>query len=177
VIGRSILVLAAGLLMTNIALAEGFYAGGGLGIVQIEDSDQGISFKDSPFGFRLIAGFDINDNFAIEGGYIATDTAEDTIEGIDVEAELSAFTLSFLGLIPVGDSASLFGKVGYYSGEQEVTVFGITVDEDDDGFMAGAGIRFDMANNWTIRGDFDWFDTDLDTLWSIGVGVQYLFGK
>lgn len=175
--GRIVLGLSIGLLAANFALAEGFYAGGGLGVVQIEDSEAGLSFEDSTFGLRLLAGFDVNDYFAIEGSYIATDTAEDSVQGVDIEVELSAFVVSFLGLIPVGDSTSLFGKLGYYSGEQEATAFGITIDEDEDGVTAGAGVRFDIANNLTIRGDFDWFDTDLDTLWSVGVGVQYQFGN
>ena len=41
----------------------------------------------------------------------------------------------------------------------------------------GAGVRFATSDNFVIRGDFDWFDTELDTVWSIGVGVQFYFGK
>ena len=172
-----LLLLVLFLFATTTAMAEGFYAGAGLGIVQIEDEDQGISFEDSPMGWRLIAGFDVNENFAVEGNYINSGTAEDTVLGENVEAELSAFVVSFVGLMPISDTAKLVAKLGYYTGEEEVTVFGITLDEDADGFAAGAGVRFDMANNFSIRGDFDWYDTDLDTLWSIGVGFQYSFGN
>ena len=175
---RKILLLSSIMLLAGpAAMAEGFYAGAGVGITQVEDSDQGITFKDSPFGWRLIAGFDMNENFAMEGSYINSGTAEDDIQGENVEAELSAFVFSLVGLIPVGETARLFGKIGYYSGETEVTVFGITLDEDEDGATAGAGVRFDMNNNFVIRGDLDWYDTELDTLWSVGVGFQYSFGK
>ncbi len=174
---RLILVSIFCLALSSAAVAEGFYAGAGLGIVKIEDEDQGISFEDSPLGWRLIAGFDVNDNFAVEGSYINSGTAEDTIEGEKVEVELSAFVISFVGLMPVSDAAQLFGKLGYYSGEEEVSVLGFTLDEDADGFTAGAGVRFTMDNNFTIRGDFDWYDTDLDTLWSIGIGFQFSFGN
>lgn len=174
---RTLLILALCFAASSTAMAEGFYAGAGLGIVQIEDEDQGISFKDNPMGWRLIAGFDVNENFAVEGNYINSGTAEDVIQGENVEAELSAFVVSFIGLMPISDTAKLFGKLGYYTGEEEVTAFGITLDEDADGFTAGAGVRFDMANNFSIRGDFDWYDTDLDTLWSFGVGFQYSFGN
>ena len=175
---RRILLFSSIMLLSGpAAMAEGFYAGAGVGITQVEDSDQGISFKDNPFGWRLLAGFDFNENFAIEGSYINSGEAEDDIQGENVKAELSAFVVSVVGLIPVSETVRLFGKLGYYSGETEVTAFGITLDEDADGATAGAGVRFDMNNNFVIRGDLDWYDSDLDTLWSVGVGFQYSFGK
>ncbi len=164
-------------LTVTTALAEGFYGGAGLGLTQIEDEDQGISFKDNPLGWRLLAGYDVTDNFAIEGSYVNSGEAEDTVLGENVKAELSAFTLSLVGLIPVGDKAQLFGKLGYYDGEEEVTVQDITFDEDADGATVGVGVRFNTGNNFAIRGEFDWFNTELDTLWSVGVGFHFYFGQ
>lgn len=171
------LVLVLALFATTSAMAEGFYAGAGFGLTKIEDSDQGISFEDTPLGFRLLAGYDFNENFGIEGSYINSGKAEDDIQGENVEVELSAFTVAIVGLLPLSDSAQLFGKLGFYSGEQEVTVFGATFDEDEDGMTVGAGIRFKTNDSFAIRGEFEWYDTDLDTLWSVGVGFQYGFGK
>lgn len=171
------LLLVLFLFATTTAMAEGFYAGAGFGLTQIEDEDQGISFKDNPLGWRLLAGYDINENFGIEGSYINSGKAEDDVFGENVEAELSAFTLAVVGLLPISDSAQLFGKVGFYSGEQEVTVQGFTLDQDEDGATVGAGIRFGTSEALAIRGEFEWYDTDLDTLWSVGIGFQYYFGK
>lgn len=160
------------------ANAEGFYAGAGAGITKIEHEEQGVSFDDSPFGWRLTAGYDFNDNFAIEGMYVNTGEASDTVQGIDVKAELSGFGVYLVGLAPnQNGKTKVFGKLGYYSGEQETTLFGVTVDEDADGFAAGAGIRFDMDNKMTLRADFDWIDSDLDTVWAISVGFQVRFGN
>ena len=101
------LLLVLFLFATTTAMAEGFYAGFELGIVQIEEEDQGVSFEDNPMGWRLIAGFDVNENLAVEGSYINSGTAEDTIEGTNIEAELSAFVLSFVGLMPMQSSKSV----------------------------------------------------------------------
>jgi opacity protein-like surface antigen len=158
-------------------MAQGFYGGAGIGLVNIEEEDLGESFKDNPIGWRILAGYDINENFAVEGSYIKSGKAEDTVFGENVEAELSAFTVSAVGLMPLSDSTQLFGKLGFYAGEQEITVQGVTLDEDDDGFTVGAGIRFRSSGRFVIRGEFDWFDTDLDSLWSVGVGFQYYFGN
>lgn len=171
------IILVLAIFTTTTAMAEGFYAGAGFGLTQIEDEDQGLSFKDNPLGWRLLAGYDFNENFGVEGSYINSGTAEDVVLGENVEAELSAFTLSVVGLLPISDSTELFGKIGFYSGEQEITVQGFTLDEDEDGATVGAGLRFRTSEALAIRGEFDWYDTDLDTLWSVGIGFQYSFGK
>jgi OOP family OmpA-OmpF porin len=171
------LVLLALLFATTSAMAEGFYAGAGMGITQIEDEDEGVTFEDSPFGWKVFAGYDFNENFAVEGAYLNSGEAEDDLFGENVKAELTAFAVSAIGLMPVGDSAHIFGKVGYYDGEQEIKAFGLTVTEDDDGLTVGGGIRFKTAKNFALRADFDWFDTTVDTVWSIGVGIQFYFGQ
>lgn len=171
------LIFAVLLFASTTAMAEGFYGGAGFGLTQIEDEGPGFSYEDNPFGWRILAGYDFNDKFAIEGSYVNSGEAEDDILGGNVKSELSAFTVSIIGLIAVSDSASIFGKLGFYTGEQEIKLQGATLDEDEDGLTAGAGVRFDMGNNFVIRGDFDWYDTDLDALWSVGVGFQYYFGN
>ena len=174
---KALLVPFLMLAFSTAAMAEGFYAGGGLGILQIEDSEDGISFEDNPFGWKIYAGYDFNDNFAVEGSYINSGEAEDEVFGEQVEVTLTAFTVSAIGLMPVSDTVSLFGKLGFYSGEEEVTVQGSSLDDDDDGMTVGAGVRFATSDNFVIRGDFDWYDTDLDTVWSVGVGIQFYFGQ
>jgi OOP family OmpA-OmpF porin len=171
------LVLLALLFATTSAMAEGFYAGAGLGVTQIEDEEEGESFKDSPFGWKIYAGYDFNENFAVEGAYLNSGEAEDDVLGEAVKVELTAFVVSAIGLVPVGESAQIFGKIGYYDGEEDITAFGITFSDDDSGLTAGAGVRFKMSDNVALRADFDWFDTDIDTVWSLGVGVQFYFGQ
>ena len=173
----NVLIPLALLLATSPAMAEGFYGGAGLGLVNIEEEDLGESFKDSPFGWRIFGGYDFNENFALEGAYVSSGTAEDTVFGEDVEVEFSGFTVSAVGLLPLSDTMDLIAKAGFYTGEQEVTVQGFTLDEDDDGFTVGAGMRFRTSDQFVVRGELDWFDTDLDSLWSVSVGFQYYFGN
>jgi len=167
------------------AMAEGFYAGAGFASMQIEDEDQGISFEDHSWSSRLLAGYDFSDNFGIEGSYINSGEAEGVVFGENVQVELSAFTLSIVGLLPVNDNSQLFGKVGYYNGKVEATVqdqlrhpHSVTLDEDEDGMIVGVGVRWSVNDTFVVRGEFDRLtDTDLDALWSVGVGFQYYFGK
>ncbi len=134
------------------AMAEGFYAGAGFNATHIEDEEQGISFEDDSLGWRLLAGYDFSNNFGIEGSYINSGEAKDDVLGTNVTAELSAFTLSVVGLLPLGEDAQLFGKVGYYNGEAEVTVLGFTLDEDEDGLTVGVGFRlWDPSGKFAVR--------------------------
>ena len=182
---RTMIAGVIGLSVSSPCVAEGFYAGAGFMSTQIEDDDIDFGFDDSPLGWRLFAGYEFGAHFALEGAYVDAGDIDDTIPrpstdgGInaDVDAEHTAFTFSVLGLLPVGNSADLFAKLGYYDSDQEVSVLDDTVDTGDSGLTVGAGVRLELARNFAIRGDLDWFDTDLDTLWSVGVGVQYRFGR
>lgn len=173
---RFITLFLTALMLGTAAQAEGFYAGGGLGLTQIEDEDAGISFDDSAIGWRVFGGYEFTPNFALELGYVDSGEAEDSIGGIDVDADLTAWTVTGLGILPVNDSWDVFGKLGYYDGESEVSALGVSADDSESGFTLGAGARFKLSDTVAIRGDFDWYDSDIDTLWSIGVGVQFMFG-
>ncbi len=185
VLQRTMIASIAGLLVSSPCFADGFYAGVGFASTQIEDDDGDFGFDDSPLGWRLFGGYAFNEHFALEGAYFDVGDIDDTIlrpstdGGInaDVDAEHTGVTFSAVGILPITDSASLLGKLGYYDSEQESTVLDETLDTDEDGVTLGIGIRFDLPRRFAIRGDLDWFDTDLDTHWSVGTSLQYRFGR
>ena len=67
---RYLLLITTLCFIAPAAMAEGFYAGAGIGIVQAEDDEGGVEFDDSSFGWRILAGYEINENFAVEGAYL-----------------------------------------------------------------------------------------------------------
>ena len=162
------------LLFCSTAFAEGFYVGGGVGFVQLEASDSGIDFDANTFGWRVLGGYEINDNFAVEAAYFDTGDAKDTILGTDVELTLDGFILSGLAMLPLNDAITLFGKLGYYDADAKASVGGFSASDSDSGILLGGGARFDFNDNLGLRGEFDWFDSD-DTIWSLGVTLQYTF--
>lgn len=171
---RVSLTLAAFLLSGSYALADGFYAGGDIRVTNIEDSDQGLSFQDRPVGLQVYAGYEFSDIFAFEGSYIDTGEAKDDVFDETVTVKLSGYVMSLV-LQTSETTPNLFTKLGYYNGEQEVSGVGSSFKEDEDGLAAGLGFRHEIMNNVAIRGEVDWFETDLDNLWSVGIGVQFLF--
>lgn len=177
--GRLFLALVIFLVGGSPALADRFYAGADVVTTNIEDSAQGLSFQDRPIGLRLHAGYEFNEIFALEGSYVESGEAEDTINvgGLDErwEAEQSGYILSFV-LQTAMTTPNLFTKLGYYNGEVESSGPRGSFDNDEDGFAAGLGFRHEMLNNIAIRGEVDWLESDLDNTWSAGVGLEFSFG-
>lgn len=83
----------------------------------------------SDTGFKLQVGYQINDNFAIEGGYVdlgeyslkgslAGDVNGDDFEGVyKAKAKSTAINLDGVFILPLGSDWSLFAKVGVVRAE------------------------------------------------------------
>lgn len=172
------LVICVTLLVGSNVFAQGFYAGAGVSVSNIEDSEFGLRFKDRPIGLKIHGGYEFAEIFAFEAAYLDSGDAKDDIEGVDVKVNLSGYVLSAV-LQTSSTTPNLFTKVGYYNGEQEVKVaaLGESFDDDADGFTAGLGFKQQIRNGLFVRGEFDWYDSDLDNSWSVVIGLQYSFGN
>ena len=182
---NAIAIGISALLVGAPAMGEGLYIGTGIGVTQIDDEEgrDGIALDDSPAGWRLIAGFEFGEYFAFEAAYVVTGDVNGTLaragidfpDPIDFETDFSALTISVIGTLPMSNSAGLFGKLGYFDGQMDLDLspFGVTDDIEESGISAGGGIKWELTENFVIRSEIDWYDTDVDTIWSIGVGVQY----
>jgi len=182
------IIMATGLFACNVALADGIYFGAGLTITQIEEPgfDDGFRVDDEPAGWRLLAGYAFSQYFAIEGTYLHAGDADGAqlragpTNGFEIPSttELTGYSVSLVGVLPIGSSTEVFAKLGYFDGERDIQVSDVStrVKQGENNVSLGGGVGFKLADNFTIRGDLDWYDTNLDTLWSIGVGLQYDFG-
>ncbi len=100
--------------------------------------------------------------------------AEDDIFGIPVEISLDGFTIRAVGSYPTSDNFSILGSVGFWDGDAEASAFGSTATGGEDGITLGVGGKY-RFESVSIRGEFEWFDSD-DSIWSLLVGVQVNFG-
>ena len=182
-------LFSASLFLASTVQADGFYAGGSVGFgdatlrsdIQFDDPD------DKLFLIKGVGGYRVNKFFAVEGTIIgATNDGwndwDDSFDG-DTDVSFSALTGSFVGIIPVDETFELYAKVGGYVGESEVGddffFFGTNNrDEDESGLVWGAGAFFNFGSRkqFTIRVDYEEFDTDaLDDFWAISGGFQFNF--
>ena len=165
------------LLTGSMAWADdhGAYIGGTVGYTNVEDDAGSLSFDDNPVGWKILGGYKFTENWAVEGAYANLGEAEDNIAGLgDVGAEFSGFSATAIGVLPL-NVIDLFGKVGYYSGDVEVTALGLSGDDSESGVTLGAGAEFNLVDNFSLRSDIDWYDADLDALWSFNVGIKFSF--
>lgn len=174
---KKILLSFVAILFSGAVFADnhGTYIGGSVGYTNVEDDEGLNNFQDNPVGWKVLGGYQFTQTWAVEGAYANLGEAEDTITGLgNVGAEFSGFSASAVGTIPMG-LIDLFGKVGYYTGDLEVSVLGLSGDESDSGVTAGAGAKFNLIENFALRSDIDWYETDFDSLWSVNVGLTYNF--
>lgn len=172
------------------ALGEnGFYAGAGLQWGSLEANDfQGVpvNFEDLQPGYKIFGGYQFHDlgilnYFAVEASWEDFVTFEDKIffGGLPQRAEVDVdgYTVALLGFVPTGDVVRVFGKAGYFDLEGAVELNKSMIgDFSNDGLLLGLGVTGRATPNIALRLEYNWFDTDDATTWTIGFGAQWNFG-
>ena len=129
---------AAGMVLSAPTLAQmqanerGLYLGASLGV---NDDTESV--------WRLLGGYRANRNFAVELGYV--DVGEMNIAGRAVNS--SAWELVGLGIAPLGETLSLYGKLGAYRG----TAKGGGLTERRTDLTFGLGGQYDLGPNLGLR--------------------------
>jgi outer membrane protein with beta-barrel domain len=144
----------------------GFYMGAGFGSTKIDDDGfDDIDFDDSDVGFKLFGGYSFNQNFAIEATYFDLGEASGSLGfGDTFDVGISGFGVSAVGVLPLSDTFSLFGKLGYatYDIDAHVELAGVgsgnaSESESDMTFGAGAAMSF---GQFEARAEFEAINVD-----------------
>jgi OOP family OmpA-OmpF porin len=166
--------------------------------VGLEIVDATATLDDTDTGFGISGGYQLNDHFAFEFGYVdlgsigyrAEGTVTDGVDTLDAEAVLGSSAdgpvLSVLGILPIGERFSVFGRVGLAllnaKGTARITVDGeegrASQSSQKSDPMFGVGVEYDLTKHFAIRLGWDRYldvatenvagDTDAD-LYSLGV--------
>ena len=123
-----------------------FYGGFGLG--RTENNAGTVDKKDE--GWKLFGGYQVNRNFAVEGGY--ADLGQAAIPGAVLDT--SAWFAHAVGILPINEQFGLFGKLGLAMVETDTTGIG-TLDSTSPAF--GLGLRYFFTPQFGIRGEWDRF--------------------
>jgi OOP family OmpA-OmpF porin len=160
---------------------------GGFSEIMIDNDD-----RDT--GYKLFGGYQLNRNFALEGGYFdlgefsytATTMPVGTLDG---HMKLRGINLDLLGFIPFSEKFSAFGRVGVnyaeakdrFSGTGAVNVLSPRADERDTNLKLGAGVQYAFTDALAMRVEAERYrindavgnkgDIDL-----VSVGLLYRFG-
>lgn len=156
-------------LASTAALAEngtGFYIGGGAGYSGHQVDCDGVeSCSKAHAGFKLLGGYQITPNFAIEGSYGDLGKTKLSGSGADASLKASGFTVAALGIFPASKEIELFGKLGMhstktrydasYAGYSESGSFNST------GLLVGFGAQYRFSANLTGRVEYEWLNKGL----------------
>jgi OOP family OmpA-OmpF porin len=167
----------------SISAADaGAYLGGFIGKSKADElndfSGLGVEVDDTDTAYKFIAGYRVNDYFAIEGFYI--DNGEYTArsnrfsENIDV----SSVGVAALAIAPISPSVELHGKLGVHAWDADWEGYDINYgyyggSEDGTDFMLGVGMSY-REGPVSLRIDLERYDyeTDIDTA---SLGLIYHF--
>ena len=158
----------------------GFYVGGSLGSASLTEDFSGFAVDTDSTSFRLIAGWQFNDYFSLEGGYHNFGDFDQTFDvgGTPVEVSLKAdgFTLGGTGNIPLGEKFALFGRAGafFWDGDADINNVSQATPEDTNLYY-GAGGKFALSDRFSLVGD--WTRYELEDVESdvISLGFTYRF--
>ena len=162
----------------------GFYMGAGVGSTKINDDGfDGIDFDDGDTGFKIFGGYTFNQNFAIEASYFdfgeASGSFNDFGDTVNFDVGVSGLGAFAVGVLPLGDMFSLFGKLGYasYDIDAHVDIVGVGSGSSSDSqsdMMYGAGAALSFGQ-FEARAEFEAINIDGGDANMISVSGLYRF--
>jgi OmpA-OmpF porin, OOP family len=154
-----------------------WYMGGNVG----QSDYKNIGDEDRAWGLR--GGYRFTQNLAAEVGYVDFGELSDNIPGVG-SATLSANAMEVVGVgsYPVAERFSVFGKLGLYRGEADMTLNLVDVDaasgrDTNTDLTYGVGVQFDFRPNIGLLGSWQRYAdvgdvTDVDAM---TIGMLFRF--
>lgn len=146
-------------------------------------------------GYKLQLGYQFNEHFALEGGYVnlgsTSSTANNAQTGVKLSSSMKAQGLNAVavGIIPIGERFSLFGKAGiiYASSDTNnngeapgVPTMNTTVHQSNAAPTWGIGAAYKLTEKVALRADFDQYRNQGNSgnkqsvnLFSLGAGLSF----
>jgi opacity protein-like surface antigen len=180
---RKLLILIALVSAGGVAQAadNGFYVGGGVSQVKLDDLGDDFDtgdlddFKIDDTAWKLIAGFRPMKMFAIEANYDDLGKENSSVGGVDFNADAKAFSVYAVGFLPI-PIVDLYAKAGLARWETNARADGL-FDLDDNGtdFAYGAGVQVNFGS-LAARLEYEQFDVKhTDGVELLSLGVTYTF--
>ena len=157
-------------------------------------SSSSIVDDDRSTGFKAYGGYQINKNFAVEGGYFdlgkfgytATTVPAGTLNG---SIKLRGLNLDLVGIVPLTENFSLFGRAGLnyaqardsFSGTGAVLVTNPSPRKNDTNYKLGLGLQYALSESLALRAEAERYRVN-DAVGNRGhvdlfsVGLIYRFG-
>jgi OmpA-OmpF porin, OOP family len=161
----------------------GFYAGASVGTTKLSDDSfdgSGADIDDTDTGFKIYGGYSFNDNFAIEASWFDLGEVSGNFGPDSFSVGVSGLNASAVGRLPVSETFSLFGKLGFasYDLDAHVNLAGIGSGSDNSSetdLTYGVGAALSFGGQWEVRAEFEAINVDDGDANMISVGAMYRF--
>jgi OOP family OmpA-OmpF porin len=159
-------------LAANESFLAGAYAGAGIGWSALEqDLETNEDIDESSFAYKLYAGWNINEFFGAEVGYVDFGEAD----GNDASFEADGFTVAGLVGWSITPRIRPFAKVGYLWWDAETSVAGVSAGEDGSDVFFGLGTGFALTETFDLRLEYELYQLDDADAHSIFLSAQTSF--
>ena len=174
-------ILLSGIVVaaSNVCIASDFYAGADYSMLDTELKGYGSKVGTEPAALNFKLGKEFSKHFAAEA-MLGVGLSDDKVEDSDFDFELDTlFGVAAVGLLPLNESAKLYGKVGFAKIDYD--------DSDGDssdasGLLYGVGASVDLSSEFGVNieylqypdGEYDDFDVDVETtVINLGAYVRF----
>jgi OOP family OmpA-OmpF porin len=156
----------------SFAADGGFYAGAGIGQMNVEVDDMygsSFDFDEDDLGFKLFGGYKFFPWFSVEGIFLDGGSPEtkDTSgsESASLSVEVQSLVAAAVFSLPIGDQFEIFLKPGFAYWDSTTDfrysspTFSDRFSDDDSGsaFFIGAGAGWTIGNAG-LRLEYEWVD-------------------
>jgi OOP family OmpA-OmpF porin len=202
------LLLAVACITTALAADTGIYLGGNVGqsrtsldagsinasILSAGFTAASTSTQSTDTGYKLFGGYRFHPNFAMEAGYFSLGTVSFTTTTLPAATitgsakNSSGYNLDAIGIIPLAESFSLFGRVGVQNSKTELTATAsaagalatASTNNSKSNYKAGLGAEYSVTKNAGVRAEWERYrvsngvngDTNVDFF---SAGLLYRF--
>lgn len=154
-------LFTAAAVATPVAMAQsserdnsGFFISGSYGGYKAHGGE----FDDDRDLYGVSAGYQFNPFFALEADYIDFGKFGDD----EVRSDLKGLSLSAKGRLPLTDAFGIYGKVGAFASDMEVSAFDEDETYDEVSPFVGAGVDFMMTHSLTAFAEYNRYNVDID---------------
>ena len=176
----SALLAVIALVPLSASADSGFFFGGSVGSATLDDDIDTFALDADSTSFRLNAGWQFSDFFALEVGYHDFGKFDEELDlgGIlsDVDIRADGYTFGATMSVPMGSNLSLFGRAGGFIWEADARVDGLRIEGfDDENLYYGAGADFKVTDQFSLLGDWTRYELDDTESDVISIGFRYRF--
>ena len=118
-----------------------------------------VRFDDKSTGFRLLAGFQVNPHFAVEGYYanlgkydLSVQTSGPATNGSG-DVKVTGIGVDAVGILPLSPSWSALGRIGFFSwdAQSRFSLSGGGTTSEDAVIETGGDLKIGLGIEWKLR--------------------------